>query len=108
MRGKHTPGPWTWAPNDRDVVILGDGGELVAAMRPTTEPRDIEQRLVDARLIAAAPELLAACRALVDCQGHSSLHDMVTKPMTEPEALALEQTWFQATKAIAKAKGGVA
>lgn len=70
---KHTPGPWWFAQHDEygrytvgqgDVAIFrtitqGDSGPGEA---PITQARDEHQK-ANARLIAAAPELLAACEA---------------------------------------------
>lgn len=59
---KHTPGPWT---TERGTSVLGvgeeyevvaDGGAVVIACPPSE---------ADARLISAAPELLAALETLV-------------------------------------------
>lgn len=75
---KHTPGPWS-----RMGRSIGVGaGEIATAW-------DFDGRqIANARLIAAAPEMLAALKAIVDCAG----------PGAGPEiGLALD--------AIQKAKG---
>jgi hypothetical protein len=70
----HTPGPWTV---EQDVVNNGDILIMTPEFRPLAEvdvrqspedtdgiPREIA--LANARLIAAAPELLEACKAQHD------------------------------------------
>jgi len=59
---QHTPGPWTWEPpngipaDGYDARVLGaENGYTVGWVRPH-----------NARLIAAAPELLAALEDLLD------------------------------------------
>lgn len=63
---KHTEGPWTF---DRDwnriPTIIGADGSLVADIRKSSVNKgggvvDMPEREANARLIAAAPELLAA------------------------------------------------
>ena len=70
---EHTPGPWTArrmacqtdSHTFNSEVVTSEGGECVASLL----------RKADASLIAAAPELLAACEAFVesDCQDGASL-----------------------------------
>lgn len=69
---KHTPGPWTCkvSPHDSRVVLIdskthGAIGELVYA--DTRKP-------ADARLIAAAPELLAESAALIEALKGMAIH----------------------------------
>ena len=60
---KHTPGPWTIS--DRDSVgdnIFGPNNERIANTYGLFE----EKWAANARLIAAAPDLLAACKAAMD------------------------------------------
>jgi len=55
-----TPGPWTiFDQEDRDIEVRGLDTVVVSI------PRD-EYTLDDARLIAAAPQLLAACLAVIN------------------------------------------
>jgi len=66
---KHTPGPWITSLAD-DTTIIGASGETVAkvsgdynddVMWPTME--------ANARLIAAAPEMLELLSSLLTCYG---------------------------------------
>ncbi len=101
MADAHTPGPWT-AQRPRGVMPAG-GGEWP---RSLIFAEGVGQRVADAywpcdeqeanaRLIAAAPDLLAACEAIL---GPMDYYDPVKGfPLYEP---------FQMLKAaIAKAKG---
>lgn len=76
---KHTPGPWeVGGPYPGvSVIVCVDGGrggpdpepptyEPIAILDQRKNGEQSKQALVDARLIAAAPELLAACKALLD------------------------------------------
>jgi hypothetical protein len=93
---KHTPGPWEHAveqdghnrsicvfnPKDRGIIADIGGGEFDA-------------RLANARLIAAAPELLAACQILL----------AVYAPLYSPAKVAdaFSSAVIQSREAIAKA-----
>ena len=59
----HTPGPWFLddeLPSNPYSVLARVGGEKI----PISSPSDPGDARADARLIAAAPELLAECIAL--------------------------------------------
>lgn len=58
MTAKHTPRPWRARGS---VVYLGNEGRL--------DLHDAPNPVANARLIAAAPDLLAALRVLVACEG---------------------------------------
>ena len=101
---RHTPGSWIltdyYYPNNIDVAT--DSGRLIATIEcpPTAPEYDIpdgsrSECEANALLIAAAPELLAACEAFVEAWEKS---------------LQLEKTDValrMAKSAIADAKGGV-
>lgn len=65
---KHTPGPWVLFGDGelRQLIIMPAGrpGEIAAVQFPTDTSRDAEYD-ANAHLIAAAPELLAALKAVV-------------------------------------------
>lgn len=122
---KHTPGPWEWWTHGGTAHLVSLDGAQVYVLTPTLMgPRDNEQTYAivaagvhseewgqrclvpitpghpDARLIAAAPDLLAAC-------------ELWDKGFTEGEDFTPEQflKWVNdnrraARAAIAKAKGG--
>jgi hypothetical protein len=55
---KHTQGKW---------VATGNGIHVKTRCVATTHMEPKEQRDIDARLIAAAPDLLEACMAAIEC-----------------------------------------
>lgn len=70
---KHTPGPWVAAASPSSIVgwpIIGPGGRAVASVHyrrgDTAEGQQINAEAgANARLIAAAPDLLAALKAMM-------------------------------------------
>lgn len=61
---KHTRGPWTTHTNQKSFGIYDDSGAVVATVY--WSPITHERRTADARLIAAAPDLLEALRKASD------------------------------------------
>jgi hypothetical protein len=57
MKTTHTPGPWQFD-TDSDTIDSADGRQLAGVFGPKLEAH------ANARLIAAAPELLAALEGL--------------------------------------------
>lgn len=100
--GKHTPGPWTY--NEWGEIYAGNpshGTRVDVAYAVT--------HLADARLLAAAPELLGACEALrgeliayAEEDELANLQEYGTR--TRPRA-SIAPVLRQARGAIAKAKG---
>lgn len=88
MSGQHTPMPWIWLEGDEQIV--GGGNRIVVYELNTNE--------YDARLIAAAPELLAALNEIVG--GDRWLVDDHSIGSAEAERIVM-----QARAAIAKAEG---
>jgi len=92
---KHTPGPWTVGEGDRELLVLVDlGGCGDGLICSVARPR----YGANARLIAAAPDMLAALEGLVCVLGECGL----TWPSGTPIA---EDSIQQAELAIAKATG---
>lgn len=91
----HTPGPWRFEPGDKftkPYVVRGrEGGFQVMGL-------STEREEADAKLIAAAPDLLEALEAMVFAAG------AVAVPH-EGERKCLQLGVDIALKAIAKAKG---
>lgn len=86
MEAKHTPGPWEIEPSDDGqshwIVPAASNGRGWVGDRymRVSGPIDIH----DARLIAAAPDLLAAaCQALEDCA------DLMATPAGDALAAAI-------------------
>lgn len=78
---KHTPGPWTHCQEDNFITTRDGRGLLewqARSLHVTPEERD-----ANARLIAAAPDLLKACRqALAALKGREHdqfLRDAIAK-----------------------------
>jgi hypothetical protein len=97
MSTKHTPGPWRYLPGDglewRTSVQRGTEGGFV--VRGTSREREE----ADARLIAAAPELLEALKEITsDYADRFDLDDPSTNP-------GIKSSIKQARAAIAKATG---
>jgi hypothetical protein len=83
---KHTPGPWNVGHEDEntgEIEVISDGRPYVCLVLPGAID---EVTPANARLIAAAPELLEALQRL-DKNGHT------------------QATWEFALRAIAKATG---
>lgn len=55
---KHTPGPWGVVDENPTIYVCGQNEDLVIA--DCREANDRDELLANARLIAAAPEMLAA------------------------------------------------
>lgn len=93
---KHTPGPWhvgVRQPNSDKFVYGADGEEVANCDRLTNFP---DVNLANARLVAAAPDLLEAleaCESLLSAKAGKDPRVWRSVPMT------------LARSAIAKAKG---
>ena len=87
---KHTPGPWEAV--GLTVCQVPPGGREIIFGAHNTRSGDKDERQANARLIAAAPELLEALRGLVET---SETRDR----------LAIEDALIHARAAIAKAEG---
>lgn len=92
-----TPGPWTaenWSCHAPTTVLAQARGKTLATHRVIAEcagPDSLTENVANARLIAAAPELLAALRGYMAC-GHGGRPD-------------LDAAYKAAFAAIAKAEG---
>ena len=58
---QYTPGPWTV---ENDGMTVSMGGQCVI-VGPAPDGSRIDEERANARLIAAAPDLLVACKALL-------------------------------------------
>lgn len=81
----HTPGPWE--------ICTIYGKHCIRTVQPKGTVAETYSE-ADARLIAAAPELLEAARAVVHFRNQLMTHDDV-----------LEDAYHKAVNAIAKAEG---
>ena len=89
---KHTQGPWAIHSQGAGFEVESGHGDIVAQAQQVYGDRRHEVRRANAKLIAAAPELLAALEAITD------LYDTDEGCRSLPEYKA-------ARAAIAKAKG---
>ena len=96
MTTQHTPGPWF--AND-SLQLFAETGQHIASLDSSTEGFEGGTLYANARLIAAAPDLLAALKAFDDAFSHYCEGD----PDSD-EVSAL----YQARAAIAKATGETA
>ena len=88
----HTPGPWAYRPSNNGHFIagIGENSGYLAEVRQCRSKQDIR---ADARLIAAAPEMLEALKEIIaaaDGDGRNRL----------------DASFATARAAIAKAEGG--
>lgn len=65
MSAKHTEGPWVLGRKGRRDLNIMAGKHRVAVMGAAHTDIDWETQKANARLIIGAPELLAACKILV-------------------------------------------
>lgn len=107
-----TPGPWVFAYGSvykGTFETLTDHNSLRIALMDRNEPQtQPTERDANARLIAAAPELLAACeaacRVAADClppSGEGELDPLYYKA----KLLAIDEAASKCSAAILKAKG---
>lgn len=107
MSAQHTRGPWTLNTQYADIEVRGpvESGVLIAVMSPWGVAADAPNpQQANARLIAAAPDLLAALKALHDNM-HAQDSANGVEPPTEDD---YRQCMRDAAAAIAKATGSAA
>ena len=108
MSAKHTPGPWrVGAPGPNGCHTVGTEGGLMTAMvaHSINHPEQASQAIADARLIAAAPELLEALQdavALADANRDSAALHGIT--LVRPPAM--QAMYDKCVAAIALAANG--
>jgi hypothetical protein len=103
MSKKHTPGPWKIIKGAKDfgsgyaIKAIPRGGYpyFIAEIYDTSS----EENLANARLIAAAPALLAACEAALTVLAPFEWTDL-------PDGYAVKATVDMLRAAIAQAQGG--
>lgn len=62
---KHTPGPWSYGKHSRDIYAHGISiCRVHPGMLTSFHTPHIETQEANAKLIAAAPDLLEACQAI--------------------------------------------
>lgn len=98
VSSKHTPGPWIWGADAHDSRVMAT--EAPWRDRTIAEVHHGEDVMGEANghLIAAAPDLLAACEAMLT-QRYSSWHRFAEEDDPEPDDMQ------KARAAIKKARG---
>ena len=95
---KHTPGPWLIEAQNchsGDIATVHNTDEkwvTIYAPHWMETGMDEKEQSANARLIAAAPDLLDALKTLVDCASYGHVMDTA-------------DAWIDASAAIAKATG---
>jgi len=98
---QHTPGPWSaveWSCHAATTVVADVDGRRVVVADCSGHGRYATDSISDARLIAAAPELLEALKGMVALWNNRRSYDENDSPSHWPDT---------ARAAIAKATGGV-
>lgn len=65
MKAKHTPMPWTTIRCEDGMEVLTHDAESICVVKHYGDPYNSKREEANARLIAAAPELLEAAEAYV-------------------------------------------
>lgn len=100
MRVNHTAGPWKYTgaaePVEREpgvsVEQVWQGNRVIAEVMTTEEPTiGVCEGWANARLIAAAPELLEACRAAFERLTDNDAVSLGMRPLTKQIQAALEK-----------------
>jgi hypothetical protein len=65
---EHTPGPWVHYPED-NIIIGGADGRMILEWQARSVNVSVAERDSNARLIAAAPDLLAALQFVLTASG---------------------------------------
>lgn len=95
MKAKHTPGPWRWSEPSNwhglAALVTSDKHEPIAQVHMRGWPK--RTAIANARLIAAATDLLEACEAALADGPHNASHGLSFQVVDALRA------------AIAKAKG---
>ncbi|HCK4463466.1 TPA: hypothetical protein N0H24_006107 [Pseudomonas aeruginosa] len=81
MANKHTPGPWkVGTPGPNGCYTVGTQGGLMTAMiaHSICEPDQIETANANARLMAAAPEMLGALQHIEEYWNRDSNEQAMT------------------------------
>jgi len=78
----HTPGPWEiWDRDKKSPIINGQGDQVCIVSFTETRGMIVkpERSMANARLIAAAPDLLNGCKeALVYCQSDPAIYPLIS------------------------------
>lgn len=89
MNAQHTPGEWTIQRLPFSIAIYSSSVDLLETQEICTLPDRTPASEANARLIAAAPELLAAClQVLIASEDNGDMEDIDWKGLRAAVALA--------------------
>lgn len=97
---KHTPGPWIYNHETNEVRTV-DGYYIAYADVDT--PKYAEQEIANAKLIAAAPDLLVALKELRNQLLTIKMNIPQVMPLQNEQINMLSAALFQSEKAMKKA-----
>lgn len=105
---KHTPGPWQY---ESLPAVVTDANRCIIAVtvgpERTVAVADVKQQRANARLIAAAPDLLEACNRLlmqVEVEQREVPNALTGHPASRELHLQMVEAKQAAREAIAKAE----
>ena len=97
---EHTPGPWRVCKEYHNITVVGCNGERIAY--PLVANLDDDAMHANSRLIAAAPELLAAMKRVLEWLVEDSCgYD----PYKSRRCILCEGVWREAWAVVAKVDG---
>ena len=90
---EHTKGKWVVEKDGTVFDVRTAEGQNIATVFDIEEADGELQTAANARLIAAAPSLLEACKAFIDCIGKDGYCPQAGKPITDNmrKAIALAE-----------------
>jgi len=98
---KHTPGPWHTGAFGNQIVYAADGWAVANAQVNHHQHKGFEEMQANASLIAAAPELLEACVAMIEWDAREEDHAVDF----HARMMLCKAAFQKARAAIAKAEG---
>lgn len=100
---KHTPGPWSVSKDGDDYnITYNDDGNWLATVYDDDDPFEGRPE-ADARLIASAPELLEALKALASEEWSEMDDDDLAYELSQGNEMV--RSYIAARAALAKAEG---
>ncbi len=103
MNTQHSPGPWQFSRNG-DILSNEQPPTVVASVNGPNRSDRLGEKAANKALIAAAPELLNACRALEQSIGlWFSEGSRASGQLRDLRKLLVEETMKQAAAALTKA-----
>ena len=97
MTAKHTPGPWAYHNTPTPFIYVNAGGLPICQIYTSTaHGQSMGEQFANARLIAAAPELLEALQKMLpELRGLSIVSDTAAEMLREAEAAIAKATGEQ-------------